>query len=119
MELVRDWWSIRMDQHFPEPMRSQYGFMGLIEGHPMLAMFFYPTIGCEMCMLGWPISHPKSSPDQRKVLIDLVVARIEREAKNMGYKFISSYPGAEVVTKHFERNGYVVGEVCTSVHKKL
>lgn len=109
-EEIKLWWNSHMEQFLPDALLSDQGFMAYSDEKLVATMFFFPVVGCKMAMLGYPIANPKTSKEERKEALSLLISTIEAYAKNLGYEWLVSYPGNPKAQKLFENNNYIKGD---------
>ncbi len=117
---IKKWWFTRRNLVLPTETMSDYGFMVLSDDRPVCAMFFYPTIGCDMALLGWPIASVETDVGMRKQALELLVAACENLAKTLGYKVLVSYASTGAMKENMATFGYLVGDTnCDNYIKVL
>ena len=110
MNHVKRWWAERERVPFSDSLASDYGYMAYSENNPVAAMFLYPTKGSSVCMIGWPITDPNTTKEERNLALNELFDKIHKEARLMGYKLVWSFSGVEPVQNRMIELGYVIGD---------
>lgn len=107
IELIQLWWKEKMDSNLGPDVMTDFGYMCFdADDRPIAAAFLYPVAGCDMAMVGFPITNPNVFMDERREALECLVAGIEKEAKRMRYKFLVSYAGNKGAAGLWERENY-------------
>lgn len=110
IEAIKRWWGAKVGSPLGDAIFSDYGYMLVDEevGEGVVSVFLYPILGCVTAMIGFPVSNPKFDADKRRRAIHLLTTLVEREAKNLNYRFLISYAGSEGAIEMFTRENYKV-----------
>lgn len=73
----------------------------------------------KVAIFGWPIGNPNSCPEDRVEAFNALMKHCEKEALESGCLIAATYSSRNSVTEIFKRNGYLEGEKCVQVVKKL
>lgn len=103
---IKEWFFNQTGVHLSEDLLSDHGYIY----EEVAALFFYPTIGCKMALVGWPIANPASHKSSRSMALNALLLHVEREAKSQGYKWLTSYASRDSVASRFEGQGYRMGD---------
>lgn len=118
--LIKNWWLGHTGDIAPEQfLLSDFGHVALSAGKPVAAMFWFPTIGSKIAFIGWPISNPESTRDERSVALDKLMFEIERHALILGYSALTTYSSRSSVAKRFEQHGYMIGDSPVTQYIKI
>lgn len=107
--VVRKWWGQRQDLDFPLEILPPTGLMAMKEDRKVAALFIYETNSL-VAILGWPISDPESSKDERDVALDMLFKAAHEKLTNRGFLKIWTTSGVPALQDRMEELGYVVGD---------
>jgi hypothetical protein len=120
MELIDYWWAERRGVKIPRVVFSEFGFFAFLESKPIMASFFYPVMGSEVCHWGYQVSNPDTTFDERTAAILEISVAVDKFAKELGFKMIVSYPGNKDIVKRMGALGYkMADEIVTQAFKEL
>lgn len=117
--MVMKWFKERTGSILADELLSSTGFMA--EGRnetPIACIFFFLVANCDIALFGWPIANPKSSQEERDVALDLLIAKVQAHAKELGYKYITSYSSVDAVSERLGKNGFHVGDTLVTQYIK-
>lgn len=97
--IVESWWKERNWTPIQKELLSKYGFIV----NDVAAMWLYPFNGSKSCMVGFPISNPTSTKEDRDRSLDLLFKTISKVAKDMGYKYIMTHSNIKPVKDRLEK----------------
>lgn len=83
---LKSWWEKRDHVVIPSSMLSDYGILVSKDGVDIAAMFLYPVVSTDWCMVRFPISNPEVEASVRDEAMDLVFDSLFLIAKDLGYK---------------------------------
>jgi hypothetical protein len=105
--LVKEWWLAKRGNNLSDSVVSDSGYLITDdEGVGLAACFFYPVMGCECAMVGFPIANPEIDSIVRQNAIHLLTTVIESDAKRLNYRWLISYAGSKGAVAMFNREGY-------------
>lgn len=80
------WWEKRNHPVVPASMLSDYGVLVSKDNVDLAAMFLYPVVSTNWCMVRFPISNPDVEASVRDEALDLVFDSVFLIAKDLGYE---------------------------------
>ena len=120
MGFVDYWWAARCGVKIPRVVFSDFGFFAFLESKPVMASFFYPVMGAEICHWGYQVTNPDTTFEERTAAILETSVAVDKFAKELGYKMIVSYPGNKDIVKRMDGLGYkMADEIVTQAFKEL
>jgi hypothetical protein len=123
LDLINSWWKKHSGLETlesPTVLFSEYGFLAFVENKPVLASFFYPLLGSDLCLWGYQVANPDSSFDERTIAIEETATAMSDFAKKLGYKIMIAYPGNKAIVKRLESVGFFLGDhTATQAFKRL
>lgn len=119
LELCDEWWLKRLG-YIPGKMMSDYGFIAMNEERPIMISFFYPMLGCELCLWGFQVSNPDSTSAERGEALSVSATAVSDFARALGYKILVGYPGHKAIVNRLEDLSFEMGDRdVTQVFKEL
>lgn len=106
LPIIQQWWKQRLDINFNLEILSDFGYM--VDNNA--ALFLYPVMGSKVAWLGWPISNPETSKEDRDKALNCLFDIIHKEAKELGFKYIWTTSGVSPVQERLVKQNYVVGD---------
>jgi hypothetical protein len=100
------WWKLREFPVVPQAMLSHTGFV--VEG--VAACWYYPVFGSGFCYLGFPVTNPSVDKEKRDQALDLIMENIIDTTKKLGYKYLITTTGLDVMRNKFNKHGFVLGD---------
>lgn len=101
-EMVNDWFKSRKGDSIPEQFLAPTGFIV-----PGVAVGFLIKTDCNVCFFEPFISNPKATTELRIKALDEIVTMLEREAANLGYRFVYGLATAPTMLEHGKNHGWV------------
>lgn len=112
VNLLKLWWADKTGSSLSDGVMTDDGFMvfNKASDRPIAAIFLYRIIGSSSALIGFPISNPNVFPDERRPALESLVAHVEEQAKEFGYKTLVSYAGSKGAYALFDRLGYKMAD---------
>lgn len=104
---LKSWWEERSGIEFNPEVLSSFGYIV----PDVAALYLYPIMGSQVCWVGWPISNPKSSKEDRDKALDLLFDIIHKEAKDLGFKYVWTTSGVKPVQDRLAKHQYIPGDI--------
>lgn len=119
--VVSDWWQQWHGIAMPEIMAKSNGHVVTSEsGEPLSYLFYWPTVGSCVAIVGWPCASPNIGPKLRNEALNLNYTYTANWLKQSGYKLIFTWANAGPVHKRLVKLGYMVGDTgMDHFHKEL
>src|SRR5262245_1369230 len=105
-QTISQWWQARQWPTIPRSSLPKSGFMGFIDGKPILAAYLYAT-DSDIGLFEWVISAPDSKPEERDAAFQAVAESIFEKAKEKGLRALFSYTSQPNLSKRFLRVGFI------------
>lgn len=115
---VNAWWKAHHNLPFPTSYMSKYGAFAYTRELPIACLYFYPTLGSSMALLGFPVTNPEATKEQRSVALDLLYAKIEREAKALGYDRLWTWSGVPPIKSRLGEHQYLEADLNVNIYTK-
>jgi len=109
-DLISLWWQERFSKDLSGLVRSEYGFMAYDDERPIACVFFYPTIGSSMAMIGFPLANPLVFAEKRREALTALVVAVEEKAKYLKYDLLVSYAGNKGAQELWNRENYKIAD---------
>lgn len=108
-ETLTTFWQDREHLVIPKEYLSDYGFMAFDEqGNPVAAMWLYPVVSTNWCMVRFPISNPDVPNEIRSKAMDLIFDTIHKVSKDMGFNQIFCTTNHKGLIKRLTKYGYTL-----------
>lgn len=94
--LLVEWWKSHKWPSVPQECLPQIGFIV----NDLCAGFLYQT-DSSICIMEWIIADKKSDLVKRRESLDILIATLSNEAKNLGFKHIfTSTPHTSLISRY-------------------
>ena len=110
MSTVLGWWHSRHGIDFAPELLPTTGYLALTDTTPIAACFIYLT-NSKVALIGWPITNPESSKQERHVSLMLLFDILHKVAKEAGCTLVMSYSGVPAIQKRLSDLGYLEGDM--------
>ncbi len=103
-------WAGKRGFPFDKELASDFGFMAYVGERPIASVFLYPVLSTSFVLIGFPLSDPNSTKEERSGAIKAIVADAEKVSKVLNRKFIVSYAGSKGAVSMFSNLGYEIAD---------
>lgn len=113
-------WAEKRKFPFHKDLMSDFCYMAFDGEKPIASVFLYTIISSGFAMIGFGMSDPETTKEQREVALEAVVAEAEKAAKLLNRKYIISYAGSKGAVAMFSRLNYETADLdVTQFIKKI
>ena len=116
---VAGWFKHYAGADFPLDVMGDFGFMASVGDVDAAAVFFFPVVGANWCVIGWPVGNPELDKADRGLALDTVLLHAQKYAKELGYKYATTWASHKTIEDRFIKHGYAIGDKNVSHMVKL
>lgn len=106
-QVISKWWIAQSWQVMPKDALSQRGYIVYENEKPIVAGFLYKDETSSLGMIGWIISNPETTHDERDKALDKLILHIEAIAKVIGVKLLLTFMKHENLIKKLIQHSYI------------
>jgi hypothetical protein len=108
---MKYWWDGHKFLHVSPSMLPDTTFVCINnKGVPVYSTCFYNT-DSNLCWIGWQISNPYESKEDKEGCFDFLVKEIENYAKSVGYHIVFTTSRTPKVEQTLLDNGFDTGDI--------
>lgn len=106
-EVVCGWWKALGWAVFPKDMLPKHGYV-VSTNKPVIAGFLYQEAQAKFGLLGWIVSDPESSKEERTECLDILLNHLFDKAKEEGLRGIFTFMKHGPLIEKLKQYGFTV-----------